>query len=85
MSISTGSWRCSPRRIRLYILNAKKRRWNAELFGNAEKIGVTGVDEIQNFLIVQKQVGSEEICFTFQPTGGLIDIEILHSLTAEVV
>ena len=44
-----------------------------------------GRDKIQNFLIVQKQVGSEEICFTFQPTGGLIDVEILHGLTAEVV
>ena len=68
-------------------VHLKSKEWsrNTKLFGNAEKIGIAGVDEIQNFLIVQKQVGSEEICFTFQPTGGLIDVEILHGLTAEVM
>ena len=37
------------------------------------------MDEIQNFLIVQKQVGSEEICFTFQPTGGLTEYARSHT------
>jgi len=34
-------------------LKRKKRRWNAELFGNAEKVGVAGVNQIQHFLIIQ--------------------------------
>lgn len=34
-------------------LKRKKRRWNAELFGNAEKVGIAGVNQIQHFLIIQ--------------------------------
>ena len=34
-------------------LKRKKRRWNAELFGNAEKVGVAGVNQIQHLLIIQ--------------------------------
>ena len=34
-------------------LKRKKRRWNAEFFGNAEKVGVARVNQIQHFLIIQ--------------------------------
>ena len=66
-------------------LKRKKRRWNAELFGNAEKVSVAGVNQIQHLRIIQQQIGGEEIGLPFQSAGGLIDVEILHGLTAEVV
>ena len=34
-------------------LKRKKRRWNADLFGIAYKVGVAGVNQIQHFLIIQ--------------------------------
>ena len=66
-------------------LKSKERSRDAQLFGNTEKVGVAGVNQIQNLLIVQQKIGCEEVCFAFQSACGLIDIKVLHCLTAEMV